>query len=99
MPGNCKFESSYHYSGEYTIIKINGIKEKDGNLDLENSNVYNGREYGNFSVNIPIKQEDFVIKNEQPLHYSENGIIILLYKIEKILKPIQFTIDKNKVKF
>ena len=99
VPGNCKFESSYHYSGEYTIIKINGIKEKDGNIDLENSNVYNGREYGNFSVNIPIKQEDFVIKNEQPLHYSENGIIILLYKIEKILKPIQFTIDKNKVKF
>ena len=99
VPGNCKFESSYHYSGEYTIIKINGIKEKDGNIDLENSNVYNGREFGNFSVNIPIKQEDFVIKNEQPLHYSENGIIILLYKIEKILKPIQFTIDKNKVKF
>ena len=61
--------------------------------------MYNGREFGNFSLSIPIKQEDFVIKNEKPLFYSENGIIILSYKIEKILKPIQFNTDTNKVQF
>ena len=95
VPGNCYLETSCHFGGEYTIIKINGRKEKDGNLEMENCNIYNGRDFGNFSVNIPIKQEDFVIKNEKPLFYSENGIIILSYKIEKILRPIHFGTDKK----
>ena len=95
VPGNCYLETSCHFGGEYTIIKINGRKEKDGNLEMENCNIYNGRDFGNFSVNIPIKQEDFVIKNEKPLFYSENGIIILSYKIEKILRPIPFGTDKK----
>ena len=97
VPGNCDLETSCHFGGEYTIIKINGRKERDGNLEIENNNIYNGREYGNFSLNIPIKQEDFIIKNEKPLFYNENGIIILSYKIEKIIGPISFGADRNKI--
>ena len=90
IPGKCYLESSVQFNGEYTIIKINGRKERDGPTDIENNNIYSGREFGNFSIDIPVKQEDFVIKNERPLFYSENGIIILTYKIEKILKTVSF---------
>ena len=95
VPGKCYLESSLQYTGEYTIIKINGRKEKDVNIDMENNYIYKGREFGKFSLDIPIKQEDFVIKNERPLFYSENGIIVLTYKIEKILNTVSFGTGKR----
>ena len=95
VPGKCYLESSVQYTGEYTIIKINGRKEKDVNIDMENNYIYKGREFGKFSLDIPIKQEDFVIKNERPLFYSENGIIVLTYKIEKILNTVSFGTGKR----
>ena len=95
VPGKCYLESSVQYTGEYTIIKINGRKEKDVNINMENNHIFNGREFGKFSLDIPIKQEDFVIKNERPLFYSENGIIVLTYKIEKILNTVSFGTGKR----
>ena len=62
---------------------------------MENNHIFNGREFGKFSLDIPIKQEDFVIKNERPLFYSENGIIVLTYKIEKILNTVSFGTGKR----
>ena len=90
VPGNFTLESSLQYSGEYTIIKINGKKEKDVNSEITNS-FFNGREFGNFSLDIPVKQEDFVIKNEPPIFFSKDGIITLCYKIQKIIKGVTFT--------
>ena len=90
VPGKAYLESFVQFSGEYTIIKISGRKERDGDTDIENNNIYSGREFGKFYLDIPIKQEDFVIKNEKPLFSSENGIIILTYRIEKILKAVTF---------
>ena len=90
VPGNFTLESSLQYSGQYTIIKINGKKEKDVNSEITNS-FFNGREFGNFSLDIPVKQEDFVIKNEPPIFFSKDGIITLCYKIQKIIKGVTFT--------
>lgn len=96
IPGNFYLETSYIYSGEYTIIKINGKKERDGNLEFENFNIYNGREYGSFSLDIPIKQEGFVIKNEKPQMSSQYGIVTLIFKIEKIMTPVPFGTENIK---
>ena len=94
-PGKCNIESYFQFSGEYVIIKINGNKERDGNSDMENNNICNIREFGNFSLDIPIKQEDFYLKNENPSYKRENGIIILTYKIEKLIKPANFGNGRN----
>ena len=81
-PGNCTFESAIQLNGEYIVIKINGNKVFD-EKSLKKGNVfYNGREYGKFSLDIPIKQENFIIKNERPIIQKEDGIFIIYYQIE-----------------
>ena len=95
IPGNFYLETSYQYGGEYTLIKINGKKIRDGNVEFENFNICDRREYGSFSLDIPIKQEGFVIKNEKPRISSQNGIITLIYKIEKVINPVPFGPEQN----
>ena len=81
-PGNCKIESSIQLSGEYIFIKIIGNKYKDSDEKSEilNYNNFEGREFWNFSFHIPMKQEDFYIKNESPIIQKKNGIFIYLIK-------------------
>ena len=88
IPGNFTLNSSIQYSGEYVIIQIDGKKELETNSDIEENNIYNKREFGKFSLIIPIKQEDFIIKNEKPGFKAKDGIITLSYKIEKGGKQI-----------
>ena len=51
--------------GDYVIIKISGNKIKDENQKNIDNNYYNGRKFGNFSLNIPLKIEGFTIKKEE----------------------------------
>ena len=89
IPGNFKFDSSFEYSGEYIIIKIRGIKIKDDEPKKIEENIFNGRELGLFSLDIPFKHELFNIKNEKPKFESKNGIVTLIYQLEeKIGKAI-----------
>ena len=82
-PGNCSIDSHIDYSGEYTIIKLNGNKERDkepGNLE---DNIFTNREFGLYNLDIPLKTEDYLIKNEKPEIVSKNGILILEFKLDK----------------
>ena len=97
VPGNFNLSSDIQYSGEYAIIKLDGRKEKDA-ISINQKNVfYTEREFGNFSLNIPIKQVDFVIKNEKPMFESKDGILTLSYKIEKSNGPSTFGNIVNKI--
>ena len=85
-PGNCKLNSSIEYSGEYTIIKIYGNKKKDKEPEKLEDNLFNSREIGDFSVDIPLKADDFTLENKEPDIRDMKGVIILEYNL----------IEKNK---
>ena len=83
VPGKFRLNSSIQYNGEYVFIHLNGCKYIEDDEDNEN-NLYNERKYGNFSLNIPIKQENFVIVDEVPTYQNISGIIKLTYKIKNV---------------
>ncbi len=82
-PGNCSINSSIDYEGEYTIIKINGNKKKDKEPEKLEDNIFNSRELGDFSLDIPLKSYDYLIKNEVPNIKEKKGILILEYQIDE----------------
>jgi hypothetical protein len=38
---------------------------------------------GKFTLDIPLKTEDFLVKNEQPVIEEKKGILILQFKLDK----------------
>ena len=80
-PGKCTLKSSIKLSGGYIIIKIRGNKEEDKRPDKFEEN-FIGREFGVFSLDIYIKHEDFIIKNEKPKMYQKNGVVTIVYQLE-----------------
>ena len=70
------------YVGEYTIIKIKGTKKKEKFPELQD-NIYNTRKFGEFSLEIPLKTEDYLIKNAKPTIEDKKGLIIIQYLLEK----------------
>ena len=79
-PGNSKCVANLDYSGEFTIIKLKGIKKRD--LEPE-ENIYNNREFDEFTLEILYKAGDYLIKNEEPKKEEKKGIIIFSFKLEK----------------
>ena len=57
-PGNCNLESRCENIGEYTVIKISGNKIKDIEPKELKENIFNSREIGDFSLDIPLKSEE-----------------------------------------
>ena len=83
LPGNCEIHSKIEYRGENTVIQIFGNKEQDKEPEKLTDNKFNIREYGEFSVDIPLKTEDYKISSEKPKQNYINGIFIIEYKIEE----------------
>ena len=81
--GNCKLESEIEFAGEYNIIKLRGEKKKDKEPKNEKDNLFNTREYGSFSLEIPLKTEDFLLSNEGPQIDIKKGIVFLEYNLAK----------------
>lgn len=46
-------------------------------------NIFNTRKFGNFSIEIPLQIEEYLIKNENPSLYYKLGIFIVEYKLDK----------------
>ncbi len=65
--------------GEYTVIKINGEKRKD---DEKIENIRDCREYGKFSVNVPLKTEDYLLSHQKPKINEKHGIFTITYLLE-----------------
>ena len=69
------------FAGEYNIIKLRGEKRKDKDPKNEKDNIFNTREYGSFSLEIPLKTEDYLLSNEEPSIENKKGILFLEYKL------------------
>ena len=82
-PGNCNMKYSIENIGEYNIIKLYGNKKKDKEPEKLSDNIYNCREFGDYSVNIPLKIEDYLIKNKEYNIDKKNGIFFLEVEIDK----------------
>ena len=71
------------FAGEYNIIKLRGEKRKDKDPKNEKDNIFNTREYGSFSLEIPLKTEDYLLSNEEPSIENKKGILFLEYKLNQ----------------
>ena len=94
IPGIFTLESSCQSIGEYNTIIIFGSKINDLNIPRGNNLFNSGREFGEFSLEIPIRLEGYVIKNEKPSYMKNDGIISVIYKIEKHIQPTPFIHEK-----
>ena len=93
VPGNSSISSKIEYSGEYTVIRLKGVKIPDIEPKIED-NLYNTREFGEFNLNIFLKSEDYNIKNEKPKKNDKKGVIILEYEYEPKSETYDFN-DNN----
>ena len=81
-PGNCRVTSNIDYVGEYTIIRLKGNKKKDKFPEKVEDNLYNNRELGEFSLDIPIKTEDYLINSQiDPKIEEKKGLLIIEYNL------------------
>ena len=91
VPGNSKIKSKFEYSDNYTIIQIFGIKRKDKEPENIYDNLFCSREFGDFIIDIPLKNEDFIFLNEEPEIRFVSGLYIIEYKLKeeesKMFKP------------
>ena len=86
----CEIKSDIISVSGFLVIKITGSKEK------ENQNYYcGGRKFGKFTLEIPIKQENFWLKNQQPKITKEDGIFTISYEIQDPNFGGTYSIQKN----
>ena len=82
-PGNSSLKSNVDSAGEYKIIRLIGNKKKDKEPAKLEDNLFNSREFGSFSLDIPLKNEDFLIKNEKPTYTQMKGVLEVEFKLEE----------------
>ena len=82
-PGNVELSAGIERSGEYNMVKIWGEKKKDKEPENEKDNLYNIREKGKFSFQIPLKAEQYPICNKTPTIVNKKGLFIISYELEK----------------
>ena len=82
-PGNCNIKSNIDYNGDLTLIKLSGEKQKDMEPKEIEDNSFNSREFGDFSLEIFLKTEELLIKNEKPDYLKKNGLYILSYNLDE----------------
>ena len=94
-PGNSKIKTNILHSGEYTIIRIDGMKRKDKEPESPEDNLFNSREIGDFSFDIPLKTDDYLVKNVKPKIEEKKGLIILEFQLEDKNTEADFGSDLN----
>jgi len=82
--GNSSITSTSIEVGEYTCLKIKGNKKIDKEPEKLDDNLFNSREFGEFFLNIYLKQNDnkLLLKNEPPKIWEKKGILFLEYQLE-----------------
>ena len=81
-PGNSSIITNIKYIEGYQIIRINGCKKTDKEPN-NFENIFNTRKFGNFSIEIPLQIEEYLIKNENPSLYYKLGIFIVEFQLDK----------------
>ncbi len=84
LPGNIKkLVTDIKIEGSYHIIKITGEKKKDKEPTNEKDNIFNTREYGSFTLEIPLKTEDYLLSNNDPNITEKKGLFFIEYELLK----------------
>ena len=95
LPGNIKnLVSDIKIEGPYNIIKIKGEKRKDKEPKNEKDNIFNTREYGSFTLEIPLKTEDYLLSNKEPNNIEKKGLYFIEYEL--LTKNTQKVIPINE---
>ena len=83
--GNTDLEPpDIEFAGEYNIIKIKGEKRKDKEPANREDNIFNTRENGKFSFEVPLKTEDYLLMSEQDIEIQEKkGVFMIPFKLAK----------------
>ena len=69
----------------------NWNQKKDKEHAKIEDNIINHREYGNFSLDVPINPEEFIINsNKNPNISDKKGIFFIEYEIEDKKDPILY---------
>ena len=80
------------------MIKLSREKYKDENPEKLEDNMFNTREFGKFSLEIPFKNEDYFFSDEQPEITKEEGIFYITIKLNKKKKITPYIHNNNKNK-
>ena len=94
-PGNCTLKSTFESGAQYNIIKINGTKKKDKYPEKITDNIVYNREFGNFTLDIPISLE-YIFKNKPPEVEQKRGVIFITYDLEEKNKDGEITVKEDE---
>ena len=78
-PGNIELSCNHRLIGKYNIIEIKGIKNKDKEPKDLKDNIYNSREFGKFSIDIPLMID---LENTKPKIIKKEGLFIIEFPIK-----------------
>ena len=84
VPGNTTVNVNWTIEQDVTKIKIKGSKKKDKTPKNLEDNIFNVREFSDFEVDIPLKNDEFQIKSKDPKKgYPKivSGICIIQYEL------------------
>ena len=78
-PGNIELSCNHRVVDKYNLIEIRGIKNKDKEpINLED-NIFNSREFGKFSIDIPLLID---LENTKPKIIKKEGLFIIKFQIK-----------------
>ena len=87
VPGHSKIQSDIDESENYKIIKLAGEKLRDSKPEKIEENIHNAREFGNFSLEIPVSlPKNYIFKRENPVYKKIDGLHIFEYNLEEKIK-------------
>ena len=83
VPGKTTIKAGLEISGEYNIIKIMGEKKLDKEPGKLDDNIHNTREYGNFYLDLHLKTEEYLLRQEEPEIKDKKGVYIFEFNLAK----------------
>ena len=85
--GNTNLEApEIEFAGEYNIIKIKGEKKKDKEPVNKEENIFNTREDGKFSFEVPLKAEDYLLSNDEAKINDKKGVFMIEFNLAQKAK-------------
>ena len=95
-PGNSSINSiTVEDVDSYKLIRIKGIKKRDKEPAKDNENLGITREFGNFLLEIVLKPDNYIIKNEDPNISEKKGVIFVEFGIEERKKGGEFIVKEE----
>ena len=78
-PGNVSLSYDCNIQGSYNIITIKGQKKLDKDIVNDKDNIINNREFGEFTIKIPLRLSEYRLSNESPKIQRKEGITCIEY--------------------